>query len=169
MESSKNRGRNRLKKPELTHLDNQGRAQMVDISSKPATARRAVAAGSLKLTPATLKLLQGRNPKGDVFQTARLAGITAAKKTHDLIPLCHLLPLSKVTVEFHLNVDQSVIEVRTEATTVAQTGVEMEALTSASVALLTLYDMLKSADKRMVISDIRLLEKEGGKSGAFKA
>jgi cyclic pyranopterin phosphate synthase len=152
----------------LTHFDAQGRAQMVDVSDKPVTARLAVARGVVKMSRETLAIVaEGRADKGDVLGVARLAGIMAAKRTSDLIPLCHPLPLTKVTLD--LVPDPELPGVRIEATvkTGGQTGVEMEALTAVSVAALTVYDMVKAVEKTMEISDIRLVLKEGGKSGRF--
>ena len=148
---------------ELTHVGADGRATMVDVGGKPVTARRAVAEGRLKLSADTLALaLSGTSKKGAVIPVAELAGIMAAKRTSELIPLCHPLPLSKVGVE--IVEDAGGLRVTAEARTTGQTGVEMEALTAASVALLTLYDMLKAAQTDMVIEQVRLLEKTGGKS-----
>ena len=154
----------------LTHFDAQGAAHMVDVSAKPATARRAVARGSVTMMAETLALVgAGTAAKGDVLGVARLAGIMAAKRTAELIPLCHPLALSKVSVE--LAVDPAASRVLIEATvaTTGPTGVEMEALTAVSVAALTVYDMLKAVDRGMQIGDIRLAMKEGGASGRFEA
>ena len=154
----------------LTHFDSEGHAHMVDVSGKAVTARVAVAVGSVRMRPETLALIsEGRAKKGDVLGVARLAGIMAAKRTADLIPLCHPLPLTRVTVD--LTIDPSLPGVRIEATvkTTGQTGVEMEALTAVSVAALTVYDMLKAAEKTMEISGIRVILKDGGKSGRFEA
>lgn len=154
----------------LTHLDDQGRVSMVDVSDKEVTSRRAVAEGIVLMSSATFALLQsGENPKGNVETTAELAGIMAAKKTSNLIPLCHPLPLSKV--KLHINPDASLPGVRVtgEVRTLGVTGVEMEALTAVSVACLTIYDMLKASDKAMRITDIALIEKQGGKSGDWVA
>ena len=154
----------------LSHFDAQGQARMVDVSAKPATARQAVAEGIVRMAPATLALVrEGRAGKGDVLGTARLAGIMAAKKTADLIPLCHPLPLSSVTLD--LVADDAIPGIRITAgvRTTGPTGVEMEALTAVSVAALTVYDMLKSAQKGMLIDAIRLLSKDGGKSGPYRA
>ena len=142
----------------LTHVGSDGRAQMVDVSAKPLSARRAIASGKIRLRADTLDLI-GKNEiaKGDVFATARLAGIQAAKQTPQLIPLCHTLPLSDVKIDIVTSTDGA--EVTCTARTVAQTGVEMEALTGVAVALLTIYDMCKAVDKEMEISDIRLVEK----------
>ncbi len=155
---------------ELTHFDGKGQAHMVDVSDKPITARVAVATGSVTMQSETLAMItEGRAKKGDVLAVARLAGIMGAKKTADLIPLCHPLPISKVAVD--LTPDPSLPGVRIEATvkTTGQTGIEMEALTAVSTAALTLYDMVKAVEKTMVISDIRLVLKDGGKSGRFEA
>lgn len=154
----------------LTHFDESGRAHMVDVTDKQVTDRLAVATGVVRMQPETLALVrEGRAGKGDVLGTARLAGIMAAKKTADLIPLCHPLPLSKVTIE--LEPDEALPGVRITATvrTTGRTGVEMEALTAVSVAALTIYDMLKAAEKGMEIDGIRLALKEGGKSGRWEA
>ena len=145
--------------PHLTHLDDKGAARMVDVAGKPVQRRRAVASGKLVCAPATLALLRaGKVPKGDAFAAARIAGILAAKRTDELIPLCHSLPVNSAGVEFALAADH--VLVRAEVTTDAKTGIEMEALTAVSVAALTLYDMLKAADKGMRITDIVLELKE---------
>ena len=151
----------------LTHLDSQGRANMVDVSDKALTVREAVAEALVRMRPETLQMItQGDHPKGDVFAVARIAGIQAAKKTSDLIPLCHPLMLTSVKVELlPEGVDAVRITARCKLT--GQTGVEMEALTAASVAALTIYDMCKAVDRGMVIESVRLLEKVGGKSGHF--
>ncbi len=150
----------------LTHLDAQGRARMVDVGGKEATARVAVAKGSVHMKPETLRLIQeGRAEKGDVLATARIAGIMAAKRTPDLIPLCHPIPLDQVTVDMELDQAESTIHITATARTTAKTGVEMEALTAVSVAALTIYDMVKSVDRGMRIENIRLASKSGGKSG----
>ena len=142
----------------LSHIGADGRAQMVDVSAKPPMTREATASGKIQLEPATVKLITDKNnPKGDVFAVARIAGIQAAKQTALLIPLCHTLPLSSVKIE--ITPAKNAVEVQCTARTIAQTGVEMEALTGVSVALLTIYDMCKAADKRMTISDIKLLKK----------
>ncbi|MBW7836163.1 MAG: cyclic pyranopterin monophosphate synthase MoaC [Sphingomonadales bacterium] len=152
----------------LSHLDDKGQARMVDVSEKDVTSRKAVAKGRVRLSAEVLALIvEGKAPKGDVFAAARLAGIMAAKKTADLIPLCHPLPLSAVNVDF--TVEKEAIEITATVTVSGRTGVEMEALTAVSVAALTLYDMVKAVDKRMVIGDIRLVAKEGGRSGHFTA
>jgi cyclic pyranopterin phosphate synthase len=149
---------------DLTHLDETGAARMVDVGGKPVTQREAVASGRVTMSAeAAAAIREGSVKKGDVLATARIAGIMAAKKTADLIPLCHPLPLSRVTIDLAL--DDTGVTATATAATEAQTGVEMEALTAVSVALLTLYDMAKALDKAMIISDIRLLSKTGGKSG----
>ncbi len=150
----------------LTHLTEDGQARMVDVSHKPETLRRAVASATLRLSRATVELIRsGDVPKGDLFAAARIAGIGAAKKTGELIPLCHPLPLTAARIELVLSDDA--ITIRSEAETVGRTGVEMEAMAGASVAALTLYDMLKSAERGIVIESVRLLEKHGGKSGSW--
>lgn len=154
----------------LTHFDAEGRAHMVDVTEKAVTDRSATAAGTVRMRPETLaRIVAGRAEKGDVIGVARLAGIMAAKRTADLIPLCHPLPLSRVAVD--LVPDESLPGLRIEATvrTSGRTGVEMEALTAVSVAALTVYDMLKAVERGMTIGDIRLLAKEGGKSGRYDA
>ena len=154
----------------LTHFDGKGDAHMVDVSDKPVTSRLAVAVGCVKMSTQTLDLItEGRAKKGDVMGVARLAGIMAAKRTPDLIPLCHPLPVTKVAVE--LTPDPALPGLRIEATvkTTGQTGVEMEALTAVTVACLTVYDMVKAVEKSMVISDIHLVLKDGGKSGRYEA
>ncbi len=154
----------------LTHLDEQGHARMVDVGDKPSTTRIATAAGQVRMSPDTLALVtEGRAAKGDVLATARIAGIMAAKRTSDLIPLCHPLAISKVTVDLTPDPTLPGITVQATVKTTGQTGVEMEALTAVSVACLTIYDMLKAAEKGMVIDAIRLLHKEGGKSGTWDA
>lgn len=151
-----------------THLDETGAASMVDVGAKPATQRRAIAGGRITMSPTALEAIRsGNTPKGDVISTARIAGIMAAKRTADLIPLCHPLALTKVGVDFVW--EESGIAVTATAATTGPTGVEMEALTAASVALLTLYDMAKALDRAMVLADIRLLEKSGGRSGDWRA
>lgn len=154
----------------LTHFDAAGAAQMVDVSGKPDTARLAIARGWIAMRPETLALVaQGTAAKGDVLGVARLAGIMAAKRTADLIPLCHPLALSKVTVDFTQDVAASRVNIEAQVRTTGPTGVEMEALTAVSVAALTVYDMLKAVDRSMVIGDIRVALKEGGKSGRFES
>ncbi len=155
---------------DLTHFDDKGAAHMVDVSAKDITHRVAVARGKITMQPETLALVtEGRAKKGDVLGVARLAGIMAAKKTHDLIPLCHPLALSKVALELTADPENSAIDIEATVKTTGQTGVEMEALTAVSVAALTVYDMVKAVDKGMVISDVRLVLKDGGKSGLFEA
>lgn len=154
----------------LSHFDDQGQAHMVDVSAKPVTDRIAVAEGLVRMTAATLALVtEGRAAKGDVLAVARLAGIMAAKRAADLIPLCHPLPITKVALA--LTADPTLPGVRIEATvkTSGQTGVEMEALTAVTIAALTVYDMLKAVEKSMVIDSVRLVLKDGGKSGRYEA
>ncbi len=153
----------------LTHFDAAGAARMVDVSDKPATARIAVARGAVAMAPATLALAVGGAAKGDVLGVARIAGIMAAKRTAELIPLCHPLALSKVTVDLVADAATSRVTIEATVATTGPTGVEMEALTAVSVAALTVYDMLKAVDRGMVIGDIRLALKEGGKSGRYEA
>ena len=150
----------------LTHLDEQGRAKMVDVGWKPVTDREAVARGSVYMLPETLQLiLQGLVKKGDVFTIAQLAGIMGAKRTAELIPLCHPLPLNKVDVELVPDESQSLVNITATASTSGKTGVEMEALTAVSVAALSVYDMCKAVDRGMQIGSIRLVRKRGGQSG----
>lgn len=152
----------------LTHLDEQGKARMVDVGGKAETQRIAMAAGRIAMSPAALAAIRdGAVPKGDVLAAARIAGIMAAKKTAELIPLCHPLALDAVTVDFVLEDDG--LRVTASASLTGRTGVEMEAMTAVSVALLTVYDMAKAVDKGMVIGDVRLIEKRGGKSGHWRA
>ena len=152
----------------LTHLDEAGRARMVDVSDKAATTREAVAEGFLRMSPATLALaMSGEGQKGDVRAVAEIAGVMAAKRTSDLIPMCHPLALSKV--EVRVEVADGGLAVTSRVKTTGPTGVEMEALTAVSVACLTLYDMLKAAEKGMVIEAVRLVSKTGGKSGDWRA
>jgi cyclic pyranopterin phosphate synthase len=152
----------------LTHLDEHGAARMVDVGGKTATVRSATAAGHIRMAPATLAAVRdGSGPKGDVLAAARIAGIMAAKKTGDLIPLCHPLALDSVSVDFTFT--DSGVAVTARASLTGKTGVEMEALTAASIALLTVYDMAKALEKGMVIEQVRLLEKTGGKSGDWRA
>ena len=154
----------------LTHFDAQGQAHMVDVAAKATTHRIAVAQGRISMHPATLAIiLQGTAKKGDVLGIARIAGIMAAKKTSDLIPLCHPLALTRVAVEFNADEEASCIICNAAVETVGQTGVEMEALTAVQLALLTIYDMCKAVDRGMIITDVKLLEKHGGKSGTFIA
>ncbi len=154
----------------LTHFDAQGQAHMVDVSDKEVTDRVAVAAGHIKMALETFDLIsEGRAKKGDVLGIARLAGIMGAKKTPDLIPLCHPLPVTKVAVEFTLDPDLPGVQIEATVKTSGQTGVEMEALTAVSTAALTVYDMTKAVDKAMEIGGIRVLLKDGGKSGRYEA
>ena len=154
----------------LTHFDEAGNAAMVDVSAKDVTHRTAVARAHIAMAPSTLELItQGRAKKGDVLGVARLAGIMAAKKTHDLIPLCHPLALSKVAVDLTPAEDPPRVEIEATVKTTGQTGVEMEALTAATVAALTVYDMVKAVDRSMVIEAARLVFKDGGKSGRYEA
>ncbi len=157
-------------KPTLTHFDAAGAAHMVDVSGKPVTARTAVAEGFVVMQPATLALIaEGRADKGDVLAVARLAGIMAAKQTAALIPLCHPLPITRVALDLTADPARSAIRVEATVKTGGQTGVEMEALTAVSVACLTIYDMVKAVEKSMQIEGIRLLLKDGGKSGRYEA
>ena len=154
----------------LSHLNEKGEARMVDVSDKAVTQRSARAEGFVAMAPETLALVEtGTAKKGDVLATARIAGIMAAKKTHELIPLCHPLAITKATIEFEASRDPAGLRVTAEVKVGGQTGVEMEALTAVSVACLTIYDMLKAADKAMVLGDIRLVEKTGGRSGTYRA
>ncbi len=159
-----------MSKASLTHVDEKGAARMVDVGGKAVTTRTARAAGFIAMMPETLALIESASAtKGDVLQVARIAGIMAAKRTHELIPLCHALPLSEVVVEFTPSHDPCGIEVEARTKLEAKTGVEMEALTAVSIACLTIYDMCKSVDRGMEISGIRLLEKTGGRSGDWRA
>jgi cyclic pyranopterin phosphate synthase len=154
----------------LSHLDEKGAARMVDVTDKAATQRTARAEGFVAMTPATLALVnKGEAKKGDVLATARIAGIMAAKRTHELIPLCHPLSLTKVALDLEPRSEPAGIRVAAEVKVAGPTGVEMEALTAVSVACLTIYDMLKAADKAMRIEGVRLLEKTGGRSGTYRA
>ncbi len=154
----------------LTHFDAAGNARMVDVSAKDETERTATAGATVTMQPATLALIMdGKAKKGDVLGTARLAGIMAAKKTPDLIPLCHPLTLTSVAVDLTCDPARNVVDITATCTLHGRTGVEMEALTAASVAALTVYDMCKAVDRAMVISDVKLLHKAGGKSGEYKA
>ena len=155
---------------QLTHFDNQGQAHMVDVGDKAHTRRIAIATGKISMLTSTLGLIQsGSAKKGDVLGIARIAAIQASKKTADLIPLCHPISLSKVAVDFEVDEKNSGISCTVTAETTGRTGVEMEALTAGSVGLLTIYDMCKAVDRGMTMSDIRLLEKQGGKSGHWEA
>ena len=152
----------------LTHLDEKGAARMVDVGGKAVTERQATAKGRISMRPETLAMIEGGTAKkGDVLAAARIAGIMAAKKTHELIPLCHPLMISSVNIGFVFDRNEPAVEVAATVRVDAKTGVEMEALTAVAVACLTLYDMCKSADRAMRISDIRLAEKSGGKSGHY--
>jgi cyclic pyranopterin monophosphate synthase len=159
-----------MSKPRLTHLDETGAARMVDVSDKAVTSRSASAAGSVWMAPETLRVIvEGEAKKGDVLAVARIAGIMAAKRTHELIPLCHQLPITKVEVTFSPATDEARLDVSATVKVDAKTGVEMEALTAVSVACLTIYDMCKAIDRAMRIGDIRVVEKAGGRSGHYKA
>lgn len=153
----------------LTHFNAEGEAHMVDVGDKPTTVRRAVATGRIIMQADTLKLIEsGNSKKGDVLGIARIAGIMAAKKTSDLIPLCHPIPITSIEIDFQFEKDSSSILCTTTVATQAQTGIEMEALTAVQVTLLTIYDMCKAADRGMSMTEIQLLEKSGGKSGRWK-
>ncbi len=153
----------------LSHLNAQGEAQMVDVSAKQVTRRQAIAEGQVKMSLSTLEAIEAGNaPKGDVLGTAKIAGILAAKKTADLIPLCHPLPIKKIEVNLQSDRDLPGYVIRATVTTKAETGVEMEALTAVSVTALTLYDMAKALEKSLVIESIRLISKTGGKSGDYE-
>ncbi|BCB95120.1 cyclic pyranopterin monophosphate synthase accessory protein [Dissulfurispira thermophila] len=153
----------------LTHFDDEGKARMVDVSEKPLTKREAIAIGSVYMKPETIRLIKDRQiSKGDVLGVARVSGIMAAKRTPDLIPMCHPLNITSVNIDFDIDENKSKVDIKTIVRITGQTGVEMEALTATSVAALTIYDMCKAVDKEMIISEIMLLEKRGGKSGEFK-
>jgi len=153
----------------LSHLDRDGRARMVNVAAKPITARTAVAEGAVRMSPAAFRMVaNGTAAKGDVLAVAEIAGTMAAKRTAELIPLCHPLPLDQVTVEATLDESLPGVRVRAVAKAIARTGVEMEALTAATVACLTVYDMAKSADREMEIAGVRLVEKSGGQSGEWR-
>ena len=155
---------------ELTHFDSAGQARMVDVAAKPDTHRVAIAVGRIAMRPETLqKIREGSASKGDVLGIARVAAIQGAKRTSELIPLCHPISLSSVNIEFRVLVEASTVECSARAETVGRTGVEMEALTAVSVALLTIYDMCKAVDRGMHIEGVRLIEKRGGKSGHWQA
>lgn len=159
-----------MSEKKLTHLDARGQAHMVDVAGKAETERVAVAEGFVSMLPETLALIeQGEAKKGDVLATARIAGIMAAKRTHELIPLCHPLALTKVTVDFETSEEPAGIRVEAMARVTGRTGVEMEAMTAVSVACLTIYDMVKAVDRGVSFSGIRLVEKSGGKSGHYRA
>ena len=154
----------------LTHFDTQGQAHMVDVSAKPATHRVARASGVIRMQPATLALIAaGHAKKGDVLGVARIAAIQGAKRTADLVPLCHPLPITRVAVELELDAAASLLRCTAQVETLGPTGVEMEALTAVQIGLLTVYDMCKAVDRGMVMDDIRLLRKSGGKSGEWIA
>jgi cyclic pyranopterin phosphate synthase len=154
----------------LTHFDAQGQAHMVDVSAKDVTHRVARASGCIRMQPATFALIaDGRAAKGDVIGIARIAAIQGAKRTADLVPLCHPLPITRVAVDFELDAERSEVRCIAQVETLGRTGVEMEALTAVQVGLLTVYDMCKAADRGMVMGDIRVLEKRGGKSGEWVA
>jgi len=154
----------------LTHFDTQGQAHMVDVSAKETTHRVARASGVIRMLPATLALIEsGHAKKGDVLGVARIAAIQGAKRTADLVPLCHPLPITRVAIDFELDAAASLLRCTAQVETLGRTGVEMEALTAVQVGLLTIYDMCKAADRGMVMDDIRLLHKSGGKSGEWVA
>lgn len=154
--------------PSFTHIDEKGNVRMVDVTEKEPTDRKAVAQGVISMNPSTFRMIKNRKvKKGNVLETARIAGIMAAKKTSDLIPMCHPLNLTHVAVDFYPEESSGSIRIESSVKVFSQTGVEMEALTAVSVAALTIYDMCKSYDREMIISDIFLIEKEGGKSGKF--
>lgn len=166
---SMKRTKQNQEKTKLSHLDAAGRARMVDVSEKPTTKRVAVAQGSISMSPKTLKLITvGEVSKGDVLTVAKLAGIQGAKKTAELIPLCHPIPLDSIDLEFQPDLRTGRLTVTATATSTGKTGVEMEALTACAVALLTVYDMCKSAERGMTIEEIFLVEKGGGRSGVWK-
>ncbi|MBU1355490.1 MAG: cyclic pyranopterin monophosphate synthase MoaC [Candidatus Edwardsbacteria bacterium] len=169
MLKSKNKKAKTKRPGELSHTNSKGQARMVDVTKKEKTQRMAVASGRVKMKPATLDLIvKNKIAKGDVLSVARIAGIQAAKRTHELIPLCHPLGLTQVEVDLKINKRSSAIAITATVKCADRTGVEMEALTAAAVACLTIYDMAKAVDKGMVISDIKLLEKRGGKSGDWQ-
>jgi cyclic pyranopterin phosphate synthase len=152
----------------LSHLDEKGRARMVDVTSKDVTLRQAVARGRVLMRPETAALIvDGSAPKGDVFSTARIAGIMAAKKTSELIPMCHPLEMTGIEILFEADVAAGEIAIEARASMVGRTGIEMEVMTAVSVSALTIYDMCKAVDREMVLTDIKLIRKEGGKSGVF--
>jgi cyclic pyranopterin phosphate synthase len=154
---------------ELTHLDEHGAARMVDVGAKPVTARRAVARAEVRMSPATAaRVAAGDAPKGDVLGTARIAGIQAAKRTGDLIPLCHPLPLDHVDIQATVDVDSGIVTLTAEAAVTARTGVEMEAMTAVAVAALTVYDMVKGVERGVEIASVVLTEKTGGRSGVWR-
>ena len=174
MASTRRTSRQPKQQPSLSHVDAEGNARMVDVSAKASTAREATARGRVVMLPETLaQIVEGRTPKGDVLAVARVAGIMAAKRTHELIPLCHPLPISGIEVRLEPAVDlsgsEAGLEIEATVRTTAQTGVEMEALTAVSVAALTVYDMCKALERGMRIEDVRLLAKSGGASGDYRA
>jgi len=153
---------------EFTHLDEKGRSKMVDVTAKEPTLREAVARGKVLMNPNTVMAIeQGEVPKGDVFGVARIAGIMAAKKTSDIIPMCHPLELTGIGINFSSNAEKGEITIEASVKTIGRTGVEMEAMTAVSAAALAIYDMCKSADREIILSDIKLMKKRGGKSGTF--
>lgn len=153
----------------LSHIDESGRARMVDVSDKEMTLREAYATGRVYMKTDTLKMIaQGSLPKGDVFSTARIAGITAAKHTWEMIPMCHQIPIDSIRVELEANWEKNCVNITSTVRCVWKTGVEMEALTAAAVAALTVYDMCKAVDKDMIVGDIMLIKKTGGKSGVYE-
>ncbi len=153
----------------FTHIDARGRARMVDVTEKPLTLREAVARGSVHMKPETLSLIQDKKvPKGDVLCVSRVAGVMAAKKTSELIPMCHPLDITSVDIDFNINGAENKIDIEVRVKITGRTGVEMEAMTAVSIAALTIYDMCKAVDKEMIISEIMLVEKSGGKSGLFR-
>jgi len=159
-----------MNKETLTHFDKNGNPSMVDINSKEMTKRVAIAIGKIKMQPKTLKkILDIKIKKGDVLNIAKIAGIMASKKTEQLIPLCHSIPLSYVDVDLTPDIENSLIKIKAEASLIGKTGVEMEAFTAVTIASLTIYDMCKSIDREMEITDIKLVHKSGGKSGEFNA
>jgi cyclic pyranopterin phosphate synthase len=154
---------------ELTHLDEKGRAKMVDVSAKALTQRESVASGKIYMKAATLSMaVSGSMSKGDVFSTARIAGIMAAKRTHEIIPMCHSIPLDSVVVDICEDFEKCCIDIKAKVKCTWKTGVEMEALTAVSVAAMTIYDMCKAVDKEMTIGEIMLIKKRGGKSGVYE-
>jgi cyclic pyranopterin phosphate synthase len=159
-----------MRPPELTHVDERGQARMVDVGAKPQTERRAVARATVRVSPQTAELVQrGDAPKGDVLSVARIAGIQAAKRTAELIPLCHPLALTFIGVEGRIDAGAGAIELEAQARTTGPTGVEMEAMTAASVAALTVYDMVKGLQRDAIIEEVALLSKSGGRSGDYRA
>ncbi|MCK9363768.1 MAG: cyclic pyranopterin monophosphate synthase MoaC [Syntrophales bacterium] len=153
---------------ELSHLDEKGQARMVDVTAKPVTHRQATASGRVLMRPETAALIQeGGMPKGDVFSTARIAGIMAAKKTPELIPMCHPLEMTAIELSFLTDVSAGEIVIEAKAGMIGRTGIEMEVMTAVAVAALTIYDMCKAVDREIILTDIKLIRKEGGKSGVF--